>query len=502
MASDTTEIIPVSELEYKILKAIAEKKKTRLSPEELASISGLPLSSIYSGARLLESKGLIRVIETIDREVVLTKEGELVLERGLPEERLVKVLENLGEEATVGDLAKHMGDKELNIALGWARRKRLVEITKEGRIRLVKKPDKFIEKTVLEKVKKREPLTSDECGILTVLKKRGLVHERVIKNILLELTTSPDIVLRRIRLEVGRVTSSLITSGTWRNVYFRKYDVASEPPQLYPGRRHYYVLFINMLRRVLKEMGFVEVKGPLVEIEFWNFDVLFQAQDHPAREVHDTFWLARPKLGSLPSSDIVKRVGSVHESGGTTGSKGWGYKWDPEIARRLILRTQTTSVSARTLARGAKKPLRAFTIGKVFRPDVIDARHLPEFIQLDGIIMEDDTNFKTLLGTIKEFFERIGIEKVRFKPAYFPFTEPSVEGYIYIPGRGWVECFGAGMFRPEVLEILGVEDPVGAWGFGVERIAMSLMSIEDIRLLYTRDLSYLRSRTIKLRWWD
>jgi len=194
--------------------------------------------------------------------------------------------------------------------------------------------------------------------------------------------------------------------------------------------------------------------------------------------------------------NIALKVKEVHERGGKVGSRGWRYSWSKDIAERLILRTQTTSVSVRFLAKRKEPPIKMFTIGKVYRPDTIDAKHLPEFHQLDGIIMDKGLNFRNLLGILQEFFRKLGIEKVKFKPSYFPFTEPSVEGYIWHPRVGWVETFGAGMFRPEVLEVLDVKYPTAAWGIGVDRVAMIIMGIDDIRDLYSQSISYLRNRRV------
>jgi phenylalanyl-tRNA synthetase alpha chain len=138
-------------------------------------------------------------------------------------------------------------------------------------------------------------------------------------------------------------------------------------------------------------------------------------------------------------------------------------------------------------------PIRVFTIDRVFRPDVIDAKHFIEFEQCEGIVVSDGLNFRHLLGYLKEIAKIFGAKAVRFKPAYFPFTEPSVEGYVKLPNGRWLELLGAGLFRPEVLEIAGVDYPVGAWGLGVERFAAAYYGITDVRLLYARDYDFIRS---------
>jgi len=245
------------------------------------------------------------------------------------------------------------------------------------------------------------------------------------------------------------------------------------------------------VRDVLKEMGFREVRGPIVELELFNFDMLFQAQDHPAREIHDSLWVkAGPVDVTRAYGDLVERVSRIHET-------WWSYKWDPSIASRLMLRSQTTAVSARVIASKPKPPMRFFTIGRVYRRDVVDASHLPEFHQLDGIEGYPGYTFRELLGTLREICERLGLE-VKFKPGYFPFTEPSVEGYVKLPTGKWLELFGAGLFRPEVLEMAGLDYPVGAWGFGIERLAAAYYGIPDIRVLYTANIEYIRGFTLRV----
>lgn len=163
-----------------------------------------------------------------------------------------------------------------------------------------------------------------------------------------------------------------------------------------------------------------------------------------------------------------------------------------------MLRSQTTATTARVLASRPKAPQKLFTLGKVFRPDAIDATHLIEFHQLDGVIIDDNFTFRELLGVLKEIFYRLGIKEIKFKPAYFPFTEPSVEAYGYLEKLGWVEMCGAGLLRPEILSSVGIDSIAGAWGIGIERLAMSFLNISDIRLLYSNNIEYIRDMKVKI----
>ena len=157
-----------------------------------------------------------------------------------------------------------------------------------------------------------------------------------------------------------------------------------------------------------------------------------------------------------------------------------------------------TAADARKLIEGVKSPAKYFVINRVYRPDVLDATHLVEFNQLDGFIVWDKTNFSYLLGSLKEVaLELTGAKEVKFSTGYFPFTEPSCELYIKHPKIGWIEIGGAGLFRPEITQNLGIKEPVIAWGLGIDRLAMIKLKINDIRDLFSQDLNWLReSKTV------
>ena len=141
-------------------------------------------------------------------------------------------------------------------------------------------------------------------------------------------------------------------------------------------------------------------------------------------------------------------------------------------------------------------PYKMFIIDKVFRPDVLDAKHLVEFDQCEGIVVDEGLSFKHLLGYMKEIAIMLGAENIKFKPSYFPFTEPSVEAYVKFPKLGWMEIGGAGIFRPEVTKPLGVDVPVLAWGIGIGRLAMMKLGVSDIRYLYSDNLGWLRNKEV------
>ena len=252
--------------------------------------------------------------------------------------------------------------------------------------------------------------------------------------------------------------------------------------------------FLDEVREELVALGFEEMTGPLVELSFWNSDALYMPQDHPARGIHDIYFVKSPKEGKIVDKDLLKAVKATHENGGKTGSSGWRYEFDEKQAARLLLRSQTTSVSSRTLASKPKIPGAYFTVGRNFRPEKLDATHLIEFNQCEGIVIGENLNFRHLLGLLADFFRKFtGSDKFHFRPAYFPFTEPSVEGFFWHPHLNkWVELGGAGILRPEVTEPLGIKVPVLAWGIGIDRVFIMKESIKDIRELFSQDIKYLR----------
>lgn len=487
----------LSEGEIRILKCLSETQKA-LEVSELAEKSGITLSSVMSYLEALSKKGLVSVLSEEDDYLVLTNEGKEYAGKGLPEKRIIETVVKAGGQLELQTLKKEVGmrDDEIKIALGWMRRKGLGEIVVIDGRRVVKF-NRFIERDPVEEVLKRlargEEVKIKELPeeVLSELKIRKLAVVVSSKRRMVLLTSRGLEALKKslgIKV-VGALTADLIKSGEWREVYLKPYDISAEPPKVYPARKHFYAEFLDKVRRILVEMGFVEGEGPYVELEFWNFDVLFQAQDHPAREIHDCFVLLEPSKGRLPNRELVEKVKRIHE-------EKWGYSWSEEQASRLVLRSHTTAVSARFLAERPKPPVKMFSISKVFRPDVIDATHFIEFTQVDGIYGDKGVNLKVLLGVLQDFAKRLGFKEVRFRPSYFPFTEPSVEGSVYHPQLGWIECLGAGMFRPEVLEALGIDYPVAAWGIGIDRLAMALLHISDIRELCSRDLNFIRTKAV------
>lgn len=494
-------------MESRTLRFIA-KRGGEATLNEICEELGLNPSQAMRALLTLQGKGLLKLSEREESLFKLTGEGEAYASEGLPERRLLEAVLQLGGVAGLEEAQARAGlTPQLgSIALSWILKKGWGEIKRErGRLQVecFRRPAEGRDEALLKTLKQRGEASSSwlrGAGLLEPareLKRRNLVEEKPKRIWDARLTEEGWRRVQEAKVELEKplitaLTAELLRTGRWREAEFRRYDISVAPPTIHPGKKHFYLEFLEEVKDVLVAMGFEEVWGPYVETEFWNFDALFQPQDHPAREIHDSYQLKYPREGRLPPGNIASRVRKAHENGWTTGSKGWGYKWNPEVARRLVMRSQTTSVSVRSLAARPKPPVKVFCLSKVFRPDVLDAKHAMEFHQCDGIMGDWGLNLRHLLGFFEEFCCALGFREVKFRPGYFPFTEPSVEVYVRHPALGWVEVAGSGVFRPEVTLPLGARFPVLAWGAGLGRLAMIRLGINDIRELHTRNLKLLR----------
>jgi len=480
--------ITLTNNEKKILLTLF--KKSKFTPEELASNSSLPIEAAMQSAFLLAEKGLCEVQETITTIYNLTKEGETYAQISLPERQIIS---SLTAPISLDELKKKFPPQMVGIALGWLRKKNWARI--EGdKIIPSGKADPGEDENILEKLNVG-PL-SDLGEAVKDLIKRNLVEKIEKKTRIITITGTGKALEASsltIEEEIAQLTPTIITSGSWKTARIRPYNIHTPVKPVYGAKIHPYQRLINEMRQIFLEMGFTEIKGDVVQSSFWNFDALFQPQDHPAREMQDTFHLATEC--ALPE-EYIGPVKEMHETGGGI-SRGWGGKWSEDVSRKQVLRTHTTAVTIKYLADHPDPPVKAFCIDRAYRREAIDPTHTPEFEQLEGVVMDKGVSFKNLLGCLTEFYHRMGFEEVRFRPGYFPYTEPSVEPEVYIESRGkWVELGGAGIFRKEVTLPLGIKYPVLAWGLGVSRVAMLRLGLKDLRELYQSDIDWLRKSTI------
>jgi phenylalanyl-tRNA synthetase alpha chain len=334
-------------------------------------------------------------------------------------------------------------------------------------------------------------------SIISLKSRKGVIEEKEVISLEVSLNEKGEEVLKKgieIEEEITQLTSRIIKSGEWKKKKIRPYEINVFSPVLSRGKPHPLVEFKNQVRDIFLSMGFEEIEGEYVESCFWNMDALFIPQDHPAREMQDTLYCKWPEERKIDKK-LLEIIKEIHESGGKTGSKGWRYRFSEKEAERVLLRTHTTVNTIRYLYEHPEPPARVFSIGKVFRRENLDATHLPEFYQIEGIVHEEGANFGQLIGILKEFYRRIGFEKIRLRPAYFPYTEPSMEVEVYWNGE-WMELGGSGIFRPEVTLPAGIKNPVLAWGLGLERLALLKLGLSDIRKLYISDLRWLRDTSL------
>jgi len=500
-------VVELRENEQKTLLAL-QKLGGKAPVDQIVETSGLAHAAVMRAALSLTTKKLTRIHEQKQTVVRLNEEGRHHAKKSLPERRLVRALVRLGGEASVEEVVKEsaLEKRFLTIALGWLHRKGWATIEKKKNVlKATEEPPIGVDEKLLSLLDEKgslivERLSKQLQDAVPVLGRRKLVRmdEKTLRE--LELTENGwELVKQGIEIveEVSQLTPDLIRTGRWRRVKLRRFDVTAPGPVVYPGKIHPVQQIIQRVREIFLEMGFTEIRGPIVETAFWNFDALFQPQDHPAREMQDTFYLAHPREGRLPSRNIVNAVAKTHEDGWKTGSRGWEYPWSLDEAKRLILRTHTTSVTIRHLAEHKEPPVKVFSVDRVYRNEKVDYKRLAEFHQIEGIVMDRNVTLRDLMGTLKEFYLKLGLRKVQFWPSYFPYTEPSAQSTVYVPElKAWMELCGMGIFRPEVVEPLGIKYPVLAWGGGLERLIMLKLGVDDMRFLYKNDLGWIRRTPI------
>ncbi len=480
-------MITLHDIEYKLLLAFYDhdlRLKTinhsTLSLDELVNRTGLNIDQVRRGIEWLRHKGLVSVKEDERKIVTLGEAGRRVVIDGLPEERLCNALKSLRSPLGIRELKGivNLDEDEFNAAIKHAKEKELVVISNGKLIRMIDyEREKDNEYALLKRIHDlkwlyKDMLNDEELKVLShSMKRPGYIIEKTIKQVSISLT------------EQGRELIKQIQSGA----RIRSIDVSAPAPMIYAGKRHILEEVIDEVREVLIGMGFQEIDGDIVQYSFWNFDALFTPQDHPAREMQDTFYLDMDtKSDGIASDELIANVSRVHEV-------SWKYRWSIDEAKRLVLRTHTTAVTIRYLAEHKPKEANVFSIGRVFRNEKVNYKHLAEFHQIEGIVVSDDVGIRDLMGIQQEFYRRLGLDKVRFWPTYFPYTEPSLQSMVYHDRLSrWVELFGMGIFRPEVTEPIGLKSRVLAWGGGLERIAMLKYGLDDVRELYANRLSMLR----------
>lgn len=461
---------------------IGEKEAEALSRIGSEWMDARELGSLQGLVPWLETQGLIEVREDAHAVYELTEEGKECLRDGLPERRALLLAE--GDRIDLSRLP------DAKIATIWL--KNFGARIENGKIVLDRRDE------IEERIRSVERALSNPFeapdDLISVLIRRKMLVKRDERERFVRITEKG-----KRALEGGRVVTRL-TRDVIRNyeLYdFKEYDTSMPVRDSYFGRKHPLKKVIDEIRDIFVAMGFEESSGNFVESSFWDMDALFVPQQHPARDLQDTFYLKNPPSIEVGEREFMEKVREVHEDGGATGSKGWRYEWSYSEARRALLRTHMTVCSMRYMYDHRElESFKSFAIGRIFRRENPDPTHLPEFTQIDGVMSEKGASLAMLIGVLKRFYKEMGFDNIRVKPSYFPYTEPSLEVEVLYNGR-YLELGGAGVFRAEVTKPLGVKNPVLAWGLGVERLAMLRYGLKSIKELYMSDIEWIRSTCLR-----
>ena len=453
------------DIEKKII--ISLKENQFQTPETLEKSTQLLPDQIRRGIEWLKLKNLAIVDESKSSTISLGKNGLDSFEKGLPERRLLNLVKNGPRK--LSDLQKELGFI-FGPAMGLCRKNNWIE-TSSDEITLKTIPSILPGEKTLQQIGNGK-LSKSELDIVdltNLLKRPDFIIENIVKSKKISLTNSAK------SIDVSNISGAI--------------DVEAEVPEVFVARTHPLKDTIDEIREIFVTLGFSEILGNMTQSSFWNFDALFTPQDHPARELQDTFFLDGISAKKIANPEQIRKVSDSHK-------KNWRYHWDINEARKMVLRTHTTCVTIKHLAENKPDEARIFSLGRVFRNEKVSYKHLVEFNQIEGIVVGKDANLRNLMGIQREFYKRIGITKIKFWPTFFPYTEPSLQTMVYNEKLGkWIELFGMGIFRPEVIKPLGITKPVLAWGGGIERIAMLKYDLDDVREFYNNNLGWLRSNT-------
>ena len=484
-------------------KIIPHLREANIS--EICKKSNLDKVSVLRSLEYLQNKNILKILSEKKKMIDVGVNGALYKKRDLPERRLINLI---GEKRIlkIEDAMKQsaLSDDEFKASLGVLKKKALIEV-KNGKIILNATKEEISKKTLEESFLEALPLEYDSLlpeqlySFKSLQNRKDIIQIKEEKKVAIEITAFGEkIINSKLRAEglIEQITPEILKKeSSWKGKKFRRYDFSIPVSHISGGKRHFVSQASDYARKVWTEMGFKEMNGDMIVSSFWNFDALFTAQDHPVREMQDTFFTGK-KTDLSVDKKIIRKVKDAHERG-VGGSKGWRYSWDEEESKKVVLRTHTTCLSSQTLEKLKNKifPAKFFALGKCCRNETIDWSHGFEFNQTEGIVIDKNANFRHLLGYLKQFFKKMGFEKIRFRPGYFPYTEPSVEIDVFHKGKNvWLELGGAGIFRPEVvIPLLGEFVPVLAWGPGFDRIIMDYYGIKDLREFYKNDINQLRN---------
>jgi phenylalanyl-tRNA synthetase alpha chain len=485
----------MADIEPQLLKYL-QNTSSAVESTVIAEVLGVDHQGVVGALKSLGTDNFV-ALEQVSRQVTrLTEEGTDVARNGSPEYRLWAQLAS-GKQLEQAEVNAVFKD-QAQIAIQNGMKQKALQTKKEGKLvfylRSASAAESFSDGTrdVLAKIEAGK--TVDEKD-LDGVKRRKLVAVETLKS--LKVSKGPAFSLER-KKAVADITKEMIADGSWTTQTFKKFnfEAKGEPPE--SGCLHPLLRVRQEFREIFLELGFQEMEtSQFVDSSFWNFDTLFVPQQHPARDMQDTFFVSDPATSSPPPADYLQRVKAVHE-------QGYVNDWSEKETRRNVLRTHTTAVSSFALYNLAQsspigpdgkrqfKPGKYFSIDRVFRNEEMDRTHLCEFHQIEGFIIDRNLSLAHMMHTLNQFFRRVGIEKLRFKPAFNPYTEPSMEIFGYHSGlKKWMEVGNSGMFRPEMLQPMGFDEDVTAiaWGLSLERPTMIKYALSNIHDLFGHKVS-------------
>ena len=487
-------------IERKIMIFLSKEATEPASLDEVVAGTKLSIDQVRRGMEWMKFKKLVTMTnETYTYFTSNVKKDNLQIK--LPERIIVEHISRTGKDSIeIKNLANSLplerADFNAGLATaiknGWILPKDefiILNTSRKGN----SPQENLLQRLTVEKKIKTSDLNAGELDAYLALKKRpGLLIPRKETIIKVSLTESGRVAASTMsdsnsEIEVSKLTSNLLRSSRWKHTKFSALDVSADVHNHNFGRIHPLNDLIREVKEIFISMGFSEIDGPFIQSSFWNFDVLFTPQDHPAREMQDTFYLSNRIPAEQLNMDLVRKVSRVH-------NRGWKYKWKMNNAVKHVLRTHTTPITLRYLSDSIPTEGRIFSVGRVFRNEKMTFKHLLEFHQIEGVVTGKSLSLRDLMGLQKLFYSKLGITKVKFWPTFFPYTEPSLQSMVYVEDKGkWIELFGMGIFRPEVVRSIGIKGTTLAWGGGLERIAMIRYGMTDVRQLYENSLSWLRS---------
>jgi len=458
------------DIEKKIIDSL--QKKSDQTPEQLSESTELSIDQIRRGIEWLRLKEFAKVNESSRVTISLGKNGIDSFKNGLPERKLMDLIKDGSK--SFEQVRETLSGAGFNAAIANAKKNGWVKIEKTDSGSTISTKEK--------------PVETPEEKLISLIADKSIPEEQIENKLALKfLLQRPDYVIQNteksktisLTEKALQIDTSLSDAGA--------IDVEADAALVYAARTHPLKDTIDEIREIFVKLGFSEIQGTLTQSSFWNFDALFTPQDHPARELQDTFYIENQKSEKHATPTQIKQVSKSH-------SQNWHYDWKLSESQKMVLRTHTTCVTIKYLAEQKPDEARIFSLGRVFRNEKVSYKHLVEFNQIEGIVIGNNTTLRDLMGIQKEFYKQLGLTKIKFWPTFFPYTEPSLQTMVYNEKLGkWIELFGMGIFRPEVTKPLGIDKPVLAWGGGIERIAMLKYELDDVREFYNNNLNWLRT---------